>query len=76
MRAKNAEFVDLSLVGAKVSGGRSVVPNGDRRAADIAIQHLVILFVIAEDKHSLKVARIVTNDHGFMWTAMRGRVLC
>ena len=59
MRGKNAELVDLSLVGAKVSGGRSMVPNGDRRVADIAIWHLVILFVIAENKHSREGARIV-----------------
>jgi hypothetical protein len=67
MRRKDAKFVDLSLVGAKVSGGRSMVPNGDWRVADIAIWHLVILFVMAEDKHSRKVARIVTDDHGLMW---------
>jgi len=52
MRRKDADFVDLSLVGAKVSGGRSMVPNGDRRVADIAIWHLVILLVISQNKNS------------------------
>jgi hypothetical protein len=63
MRGKNAELVDLSLVGAKVSGGRPVVLNGNWRVANIAIRHFVILFVIAEDKHPRKVAWVIAYDH-------------
>jgi hypothetical protein len=47
VRGEDAELVDLSLMGAKVSSGGPVVPNGDRRVADIAIWDLVMLFVIA-----------------------------
>jgi hypothetical protein len=63
VRGEDAELVDLSLMGAKVSSGGPVVPNGDRRVADVAIWDLVILFVIAEDKHSRKVAWVIAYDH-------------
>lgn len=65
VRRKDAEFVDLSLVSAKISGRCPVIPNGDRRMPDIPIRYLVILFVIAENKNSRKVAWIVPYDHGF-----------